>query len=80
MLSHKAVLRAAQRVTAPSPNNGACAKRVSFKQRGGAAMKAVLLAVQCVRLPSRAISRRLSSALKRCNDVGGRLLDAGELF
>ena len=25
-------------------------------------------------------SRRLSCALKRCNDVGGRLRDAGELF
>ena len=35
MLAHKAVLRAAQRVTAPSPNIDACAKRVSLKAKTG---------------------------------------------
>ena len=35
MLAHKAVLRAAQRATAPSPNNCSCAKRVSLKAKTG---------------------------------------------
>jgi len=37
-------------------------------------------AVRALTCSSEQHSRRLSSALKRCNDVGGRLRDAGEPF
>ena len=53
--SAAATVPAATRKLRRALNVSACAKRVSFEQKGGAgAMKAVLLAVQCVRLPARA--------------------------
>jgi hypothetical protein len=71
-----------QHLKAFTPARAAGEKKA--KGGGWGAMKAVLLAVQCVRLPARATQPSAvvlsQCALKRCNDVGGRLRDAGELF